>query len=209
MRKTLERGGWPNPSDLESADASVQNAEEQALEVVNTLRQDKGAPAGLGTSGSRMRWLVYVESSRPPDSSRSCLGRSVSSLKERDRVKWEVLLRCWWLLGVRDWGLLFPCSCHVRGGRPGRSRTGRSPAAGGVLEVTGRVPDDLAAGEREPGPCGGTFGCSGPSHGWIPWCGQCRCCAQPSAHARLRGVLWNVCSNMLVLWACALRRCLY
>jgi hypothetical protein len=39
--------------------------------------------------------------------------------------------------------------------------------------------------------------------------GHCRCCAQASAHARLRGVLWNVCSNMLVLWVCALRRCLY
>jgi hypothetical protein len=49
----------------------------------------------------------------------------------------------------------FPGSCHIRGERPGRSRTGRSPAAdggaGGVLEVTGREPDDLAAGEREPG----------------------------------------------------------
>ena len=69
-----------------------------------------------------------------------------------------VLLRCWLFAGVRDWGLLFSCSCQVRGGRPGGSRTGRSPAAGGgaagVLEVTGREPDDLAAGKREPGPCG-------------------------------------------------------
>jgi hypothetical protein len=52
-----------------------------------------------------------------------------------------VLLRCWLFSGMRDWRLLFPCSCHVRGERPGGSRTGRSPAAGGgaagVLEVTG------------------------------------------------------------------------
>jgi hypothetical protein len=27
------------------------------------------------------------------------------------------------------------------------------------------VPDDGAAGKREPGPCGGVFDCSGPSHG--------------------------------------------
>jgi hypothetical protein len=63
------------------------------------------------------------------------------------------------LAGVRDWRLVFPGSCHVRGERPGGSRTGRSPAAGGgaggVLEVTGGEPDDLAAGNGSRGPCAG------------------------------------------------------
>ena len=71
----------------------------------------------------------------------------------------------------------FPGSCHVRGERPGGSRTGRSPAAGGgaagVLEVTGREPDDLAAGNGSR-VVRGMFGCSGPSHSWVRLCGQCR-----------------------------------
>jgi hypothetical protein len=49
----------------------------------------------------------------------------------------------------------------VASGRIG-SRTGRSPAARGgavgVLEVTGREPDDVAAGKREPGSCGYSAG---------------------------------------------------
>jgi hypothetical protein len=63
-----------------------------------------------------------------------------------------------------DWACVtgvscFPDSCHVRGERPGGSRTGRSLAArggaGGVLEATGRELDDLAAGNGSRGPCGG------------------------------------------------------
>jgi hypothetical protein len=81
--------------------------------------------------------------------------RNWSSLKERGRVKGGVF-RSWRL----DWACVdgvscFPDSCHVRGERPVGSRTGRSPAAGGgaggVLEVTGWEPDDLAAGERGAG----------------------------------------------------------
>src|ERR1017187_6716993 len=84
-----------------------------------------------------------------------CRARNWSSLKERGRVKGGVF-RSWRL----DWACVdgvscFPDSCHVRGERPVGSRTGRSPAAGGgaggVLEVTGWEPDDLAAGERGGG----------------------------------------------------------
>jgi hypothetical protein len=82
------------------------------------------------------------------------------------------------LVGVRDWRLLFPGSCHVRGERPGGSRTGRSPAAaggaGGVLEVTGREPDDLAAGNGSRGAVRGMRLFSGPSHVRCYRCGQCR-----------------------------------
>jgi len=57
------------------------------------------------------------------------------------------------------WACVTGVSCSliaagVCGERPGRSRTGRSPAvcgAGGVLEVAGREPDDLAAGNGSPG----------------------------------------------------------
>ena len=74
---------------------------------------------------------------------------SVSSLKERGRVKGGFagaggFRAC--VTGVS----CFPGSCHVRGGRPGevkdRAEPGRRGGAGGVLEVTGREPDDLAAG---------------------------------------------------------------
>lgn len=64
----------------------------------------------------------------------------------------------------------FPGSCHVRGGPDGRvkdrAQPGRRGGAGGVLEVTGRVPDDLAAGKREPGPCGDVW-----LSGSVPWWG--------------------------------------
>jgi hypothetical protein len=64
----------------------------------------------------------------------------------------------------------FPGSCHVRGGPDGRvkdrAQPGRRGGAGGVLEVTGRVPDDLAAGKREPGACG-VIRLSGS----VPWWG--------------------------------------
>src|ERR1019366_9534400 len=45
----------------------------------------------------------------------------------------------------------------VASGRAGQGPgvAGPRSGAGGVLEVNGREPDDLAAGEREPGPCGG------------------------------------------------------
>lgn len=91
----------------------------------------------------------------------------LSSLKERSLVK-VAFAGFWRSWGVRDWRLLFPGSCHVRGERPGRSRTGRSLAAaggaGGVLEVTGREPDDLAAGNGKPGRAGACLVVSGPSH---------------------------------------------
>jgi len=63
------------------------------------------------------------------------------------------VLRGFWLgAGVRDWRLLFPGSCHVRGERTAGSGTGRSPAASGgaagVLEAAVREPDD---GRRETG----------------------------------------------------------
>lgn len=80
----------------------------------------------------------------------------------------RVLLGFWLPAGVRDWRSCFPDSCHVRGERPGGSRTGRSPAArggaGGVLEVTGRSPDDLG-GEGNGGQrlCGCSV-VSGSSH---------------------------------------------
>jgi hypothetical protein len=52
-------------------------------------------------------------------------------------------------------GLLFSVSCHVRGERAGqvkdRAEPGRVSGAGGVLEVTGREPDDVAAGNRSRG----------------------------------------------------------
>ncbi len=89
--------------------------------------------------------------------------------------------------GVRDWRLLFPGSCHVRGERPGGSRTGRSPAAaggaGGVLEVTGREPDDLAAGNGSRGPCWGVrlFSRSVP---WSSGAGSAAGCIHPFACPR-------------------------
>src|ERR1035441_8177205 len=45
----------------------------------------------------------------------------------------------------------------VASGRAGQGPGAARPrsGAGGVLEGNGREPDDLAAGEREPGPCGG------------------------------------------------------
>lgn len=85
----------------------------------------------------------------------------------------------------------FPDSCHVRGERPGRSRTGRSPAAvggaAGVLEVTGWEPDDWATGNGSRAmrgirlfrsvPCpvssgaGSAAGCSHPFACPRPWPG--------------------------------------
>ena len=89
-----------------------------------------------------------------------------------------VLLRCWLFSGVRDWVSCFPLAAmSVANGRAGQGPGGARPhrgGAAGVLEVTGRVPDDVAAGKREPGPCGGIFGCSGSSPWLGPLCGQCR-----------------------------------
>src|SRR5262245_46487903 len=59
---------------------------------------------------------------------RSFTAVELSSLKERGRVKgfWGVVADC----GTCVSGVsCFPDSCHVRGERPGGSRTGRSPAA--------------------------------------------------------------------------------
>ena len=69
----------------------------------------------------------------------------------------------------------FPDSCPVRGGRPGGSRTGRSPAAVGVREVTGREPADQAAGNGSRGRAGGIrlFRCV-PMFPVLSRCGQCR-----------------------------------
>jgi hypothetical protein len=80
------------------------------------------------------------------------------------------VLRGFWLgAGVRDWRLLFPGSCHVRGERAAGSRTGRSPAASGgaagVLEAAACEPDDGAAGNGSRGWCG-VFGCAFRS---VPW----------------------------------------
>jgi hypothetical protein len=65
------------------------------------------------------------------------------------------LVGFWLSAGVRDCVSCFPDSCHVRSERPGRSRTGQSPAARGgagrVPEVTGREPDHLAAGMEARG----------------------------------------------------------
>lgn len=88
------------------------------------------------------------------------------------------VLACDGFLGVRDWRLLFPgsCRCLWRPGGRVKDRAAARPrsGAGGVLEASVRVPDDLAAGEWEPGPC----------EVWrlfrvVPWsgfirCGQCR-----------------------------------
>ena len=65
----------------------------------------------------------------------------------------------------------FPASCHVCGdGRAGQGPGGARPrsGAGGVLEVTGRQPDDRAAGNGSRGPCGcirlfGSVPCPGSS----------------------------------------------
>jgi hypothetical protein len=75
------------------------------------------------------------------------------------------------LVGVRDWPLLFAGSCHVRGEPLGqvkdRAGPGRRGGAGGVLEVTRREPDDLAAGNGSRGRCG-VFGCFRS----VPWAGS-------------------------------------
>ena len=87
--------------------------------------------------------------------------------------------------GVRDWRLLFPGSCHVRGERPGGSGTGRSPAArggaGGVLEVAGREPDDRGGGKREPGVVRGIR-----LFRSVPWSGSSRCGQCRWLHSSLR-----------------------
>jgi hypothetical protein len=79
----------------------------------------------------------------------------------------------------------FPDSCQVRGGRPGRSRTGRSPAAVAAPEASlrwpVREPDDLAAGKREPGACRAVFVYPGPSHGRSSSAGSAAGCIHPFA----------------------------
>src|ERR1035441_1256938 len=85
------------------------------------------------------------------------------------------VLRGFWLgAGVRDWRLLFPGSCHVRGERLAGSGTGRSTAASGgaagVLEAASREPDDGAAGNRSRGGWGGF----GFAFGSVPWSGLVR-----------------------------------
>jgi hypothetical protein len=72
-------------------------------------------------------------------STRGCLflpNRNLSSLKERCRVKrgFAGVLAC--LRACVTGVSCFPGSCHVRGERPGRSRTGRSPAAGAAPEAS-------------------------------------------------------------------------
>lgn len=68
--------------------------------------------------------------------------------------------------GVRDWHLLFPGSCHIRGGRPGGSRFGRSPATMAAAEASWRrlagCPVIRRRG-REPGVRARASGCAGPS----------------------------------------------
>ena len=103
--------------------------------------------------------------------------RRSSSLKERCRVKGGFVrgLGAGWacVTGVS----CFPVAARVRGGRLGGSRTGRSPAAGGgaegVLEVTGREPDDLAAGNGSRGHAGCSVVSGRPMFRVIR-CGQCR-----------------------------------
>src|SRR5215831_1896468 len=115
-----------------------------------------------------------------------------ASLKEGCRVKggfggvWRLDWAC--VTGV----FCFPDSCHVRGERPGGSRTGRSPAArggaGGVLEATGREPDDLAAGNGSRGAVRGIFGCSGPSPcTGLSGAGSAAGCSHPFAPVPGRG----------------------
>ena len=73
--------------------------------------------------------------------------------EEAGPCQWGVLRGFGREKGMRDWRLLFPGSCDIRGEWLVRSGTGRSPGrrggAGGVLEVTSREPDDL--GVRETG----------------------------------------------------------
>ena len=53
---------------------------------------------------------------------------------------------------MRDWRLVFPGSCQgpwrTAGRVKDRAEPGRRGGAGGVLEATGREPDDVAAGNR-------------------------------------------------------------
>ena len=87
------------------------------------------------------------------------LAGSYSSLKDRAGVKCgrELGLCVFMMLcgACVTGGLLFSVSCHVRGERAGqvkdRAEPGRVSGAGGVLEVTGREPDDVAAGNRSRG----------------------------------------------------------
>ena len=100
--------------------------------------------------------------------------------------------RFWRLSGVRNWGspVSLVAAMSVAGGRagqgPGRS-PGRRGGAGGVLEVTGRVPDDLAAGNGSRDRAGGIFGCSGPSHGGSRGAGSAAGCSHPFACPRPAG----------------------
>ena len=79
----------------------------------------------------------------------------LSSLKGRGRVKAGFRGFAWWL-GVRDWRLLFPGSCHSwPGGRvKDRAEPGRRGGAGGVLDAAGREPDNRAAGNGSRGGAG-------------------------------------------------------
>ena len=74
----------------------------------------------------------------------------------------------WWLGGMRDWRLLFlvaAMSWRAAGQVKDRAEPGRRGGAGGVLEVTGRAPDDLAAGNGSRGRCAGIRLSSVPSPG--------------------------------------------
>jgi len=65
--------------------------------------------------------------------------------------------------GIREWSPVFlqlPCPWRAGGRVKDRAEPGRRGGAGGVLEATGREPDDVGGGEREPGSsavavCGG------------------------------------------------------
>src|SRR5262249_18133130 len=71
----------------------------------------------------------------------------------------------WARLTGRLTGLTSNCAISWRaaGQVKDRAEPGRVSGAAGVLEVTGREPDDGAAGNGSRGSCG-VFGCSGPSH---------------------------------------------
>ena len=60
----------------------------------------------------------------------------LSSLKERGRVKGGFARGSGCLRACVTGVSCFPDSCHVRGERPGGSRTGRSPAAEAAPEAS-------------------------------------------------------------------------
>jgi len=120
------------------------------------------------------------------------IGRSYSSLKERSRVKSGPELGFCGFAGCVKACVTgvscFPVAANFCGERPVRSRTGRSPAAaggaGGVLEVAGRVPDDLAAGKREPGVVRGVRLFRSVPWAGLSGCGSAAGCVHPFACPR-------------------------